>query len=108
MSRLSLAAVTGWEFDMAECLLAGERIEVMRHAFNLREGHNPLDTRIAGRAMGHPPLEEGPMAGVTVDVDKLRSAYLETMDWDPSTAAPSRKRLEALDLADLVDQLHAV
>jgi aldehyde:ferredoxin oxidoreductase len=73
-----LAAVTGWDFDMAECLTTGQRIEVVRHTFNLREGHNPLHVKVAARAMGRPPLESGPRAGVSVDIDDLRSAYLVT------------------------------
>jgi aldehyde:ferredoxin oxidoreductase len=97
-----VAAVTGWDFDMAECVQTGERIEVMRHVFGLREGHNPLHVRVAPRAMGHPPLEKGPNAGVAVDVEDLRNAYLEFMAWDPVTAMPSRARLAALGLNELV------
>jgi aldehyde:ferredoxin oxidoreductase len=97
-----IAAVTGWDFDMPECLQVGERIEVTRHLFGLREGYNPLKIQVALRAMGRPPLEAGPRAGVTVDVSDLRDAYLATMDWDPVTALPSRERLAALGLGDLI------
>ena len=97
-----VAAVTGWEFDMAECLEAGERIEVIRHLFGLREGHSPLDTKVAARAMGNPPQRSGPIAGASVDVADLRAAYVQRMDWDPDTGAPSVARLEALGLSDLV------
>ena len=97
-----LAAVTGWDCDMAECIRAGERVEVMRHAFNLREGHNPLEVEVASRAMGRPPLESGPTAGISVEVDELRAAYLAVMDWDPETTMPSKERLEALGLDKLV------
>ncbi len=37
-----LAAVTGWERSYEEILKCGERIENIRHVFNLREGENPL------------------------------------------------------------------
>lgn len=97
-----IAAVTGWDFDMAECLQTGERIEVMRHVFGLREGYNPLHTQVSPRAMGRPPLETGPTAGVIVDVENLRAAYLELLEWDPATAMPSRTRLAALGLSELV------
>jgi aldehyde:ferredoxin oxidoreductase len=96
-----MAAVTGWDFNMAECVETGERIEDMRLLFGLREGRNPLETEVAPRAMGKPALDHGPRAGVTVDVDELRRAYLERMDWDPNTAMPSRERLAALGLDKL-------
>ena len=93
-----VAAVTGWDFDMAECVKTGERIEVMRHLFGLREGHNPLQVKVADRAMGNPPLSSGPNAGVTVDVKDVREAYLRVMDWDPATTMPSSARLAKLGL----------
>jgi aldehyde:ferredoxin oxidoreductase len=99
-----IAAVTGWDLDMAECVRTGERIEVMRHLVGLREGYNPLQTRVAPRAMGRPPQEKGPTAGVTVDVDELRAAYLELLEWHPVTAMPSRSRLAALGLGELVNK----
>ena len=97
-----VAAVTGWDFDMTECLEAGERIEVVRHLFGLREGHNPLEVEVPSRVLGRPPLESGPTAGVTVELDELRSAYLRIMDWDPKTAMPSGARLARLALDGLV------
>jgi aldehyde:ferredoxin oxidoreductase len=97
-----VAAVTGWDFDMAECLEAGERIELVRHLFGLREGHNPLDVEVPSRVLGRPPLEAGPTAGVTVELDELRNAYLKMMDWDPQTAMPSGARLAGLGLDALV------
>jgi aldehyde:ferredoxin oxidoreductase len=97
-----LSAVTGWSFDMAECLEVGERIEVMRHLFGLREGYNPLETQVTPRAMGRPPQETGPTAGTVVDMDEELSAYLTYRDWDPESGRPSEARLTALGLSSLV------
>lgn len=97
-----LSAATGWELDMDECIRIGERIEVVRHMFGLREGINPLENKIADRALGRPPLTAGPMAGVSVDIEKLKAFYLQRMDWDPNTAAPSQESLERLGIGDLV------
>lgn len=97
-----LSAVTGWDVDMEECLLTGERIEVMRHIFGLKHGYRPLETAVAARAMGHPPLSDGPTKGVVVDVTELRRKYFEVMEWDEGTAQPSRRRLEVLGLTDVV------
>jgi aldehyde:ferredoxin oxidoreductase len=97
-----IAAVTGWDYEMPECLKTGERIEDIRLLFGLREGYNPLEVQVAPRAMGKPPLRTGPTAGVSVEIDDLRDAYLEVMAWDAETAKPSRERLEELGLSDLV------
>jgi aldehyde:ferredoxin oxidoreductase len=93
-----IAAVTGWDFDMAECIETGQRIEVMRHLFGLREGYNPLRIKVATRALGIPPLEAGPTAGQTVDLPAMVEEYLKVMDWDPITAMPSPERLTRLGL----------
>ena len=97
-----IAAVTGWDYEMPECITTGQRIEVMRLLFGLREGYNPLQVQVAPRAMGRPPLETGPRAGVTVEIDDVRDAYLKFLDWDSVTAMPSQERLAELGLGELV------
>jgi len=97
-----MEAIIGWDLDMAECVQTGERIEVMRHLFGLREGYNPLHAEVAPRAMGRPPLKKGPRAGVTVEIEELLAAYLERMAWDPVTGVPDDNRLEELGLGELV------
>jgi aldehyde:ferredoxin oxidoreductase len=97
-----IAAVTGWDYEMPECIQTGQRIEVMRLLFGLREGHNPLEVEVAPRAMGRPPLKTGPTAGVTVEIEGVRDEYLKFMAWDPVTAEPSQERLDALGISELV------
>lgn len=100
-----VAAATGWDFTMEECLRTGERIVNMRHAFNLREGLNPLEYEVPGRAFGRPPLQAGPLAGITVDVETKVKEYLEEMDWDPVTTKPSQAKLAQLGLEYLVKDI---
>ena len=98
-----LRVVTGWK-DMSDedFLRMGERIGVIRHAFNLREGLNPLARNIPGRLVGQPPLAAGPLKGVTLDhVTQIR-AYLKEVDWDPETTVPSPAALRALGLEGLI------
>lgn len=97
-----IAAVTGWDYDMQECFTTGERIEVIRLLFGLREGYNPLQIQLPKRVMGQPPLQAGPTAGVKVEIDNLRDAYLELMDWDALTAYPGAERLCNLGLSELI------
>lgn len=99
-----LQAVTGWEFTLADCLTVGERIADVRHAFNLRDGLNPLKYRVPGRMIGEPPLKTGNVRGVTVDLATQVREFCQAMGWDPETAMPSRK-LEELGLAGVARDL---
>jgi aldehyde:ferredoxin oxidoreductase len=74
----------------------------VRHLFNLREGLNPLKFFFNPRAVGKPPLEAGPLSGVTIDEETLNRDYLIAMDWDTTTTQPSRKKLQELGLSQLV------
>jgi len=93
-----LSSVTGWDITMEECQETGERIGTLRHLFNLREGLNPLEYRLPGRMVGRPPMADGVLAGVSVDLDTMVREYLDLMGWDLRTARPGRARLEALGL----------
>jgi len=100
-----LTAVTGWEYTLDSCLNAGERIGTIRHLFNLREGLNPLKYFMNPRAVGKPPLREGPVANVTLDDDTMIKEYLKAMDWDLITTKPSAKKLQELGLSQLAKDL---
>ncbi len=100
-----LKAVTGWDFPLEECLATGERIANVRHAFNLREGLNPLKFRLPGRMMGNPPLETGNVRGVTVDLATQVREFCRAMGWDAETAMPDPQRLEELGLGDVAKDL---
>ncbi len=100
-----MSAVTGWDITTDELVRTGERIADIRHAFNIREGLNPLQFKVPDRLLGIPPLKEGPLAGVTVDKDTLIKEYLAAMDWDPVTTKPSKKKLLELGLKDVSKEL---
>jgi aldehyde:ferredoxin oxidoreductase len=101
-----LTAVTGRDWNIGELLTIGERTETIRQAFDLREGVNPRRWKAPDRVFGRPPLARGPLAGLTVDIDRLVEDYYEAMDWDLETGKPSRERLLALGLEDIADDLH--
>jgi aldehyde:ferredoxin oxidoreductase len=97
--------ITGWDITTDELILAGERIENMRQAFNLREGIGLQSYKISGRLLGKPPQKVGPVAGVTVDEKTLVKDYLTAMGWDPETGRPGKKRLQELGLGDVAKEL---
>jgi aldehyde:ferredoxin oxidoreductase len=100
-----LNAVTGWELSIKELMKAAERIANIRHAFNLREGINPLKWKVHGRIIGDPPQKEGPLAGVTADLAPQVYWCLGALDWDRATTKPSRDKLLELGLDDVAEEL---
>ncbi|MHB1417809.1 MAG: aldehyde ferredoxin oxidoreductase family protein [Chloroflexota bacterium] len=92
-------AICGWDLSREDVELIGERIANVRHAFNLREGLNPLNFVVPPRMLGNPPLTKGNTRGVTVDAAKNNGDYLSVMQWDPETAMPNPARLEELGLS---------
>ena len=100
-----LAAVTGWDRSLKEILKCGERIGAMRHAFTLREGDNPLERKVHGRIIGRPPQKDGPLAGVTADLEAQVYWNLGALDWDRVSGKPSRQKLLELGLEDVADEI---
>lgn len=101
------SAITGWDITLDEILEIGERITNLRHAFNVREGVNPLvDWPVPGRMIGSPPQAVGPHQGITVDMDTMVRDYLAAAAWDPATTRPSREKLLSLGLEEVASQLY--
>jgi len=100
-----MSAVTGWDRSMDELLKVGERVANMRHAFNLREGINPLNRELHPRIIGDPPLEAGPHAHKTVNIKAEIYWNLGALDWDRVTTKPSKKKLLELGLDDVAKDL---
>jgi aldehyde:ferredoxin oxidoreductase len=100
-----LNAVTGWDCTPEEAARTGERIGTLRHAFNLREGINPLKWFVHPRVLGRPPLTAGPLAGVISDIEAQNYWALGALDWDRITTKPSKDKLLALGLDDAVKDL---
>ncbi len=97
----ALSVITGWQISPEEMLRIGDRIATIRQAINVREGLKPADFKTPGRMVGAPPLKEGPIANITVDVENMVAEYYRAMDWDLETGKPSKKKLLELGLEDL-------
>ncbi len=94
-----LNAATGWSVDEAEFFRIGWRIQVLRHAFNAREGLPPRFP-LPARELGIPPQEEGPVAGITLDIETMASSYFQSLGLDPETGLPLPKTVAELGLED--------
>ena len=100
-----LRTVTGWDRSLEELCKDGERIGNMRHLFSLREGDVPIKRFVHPRIPGRPPFEDGPVAGVSMDVEQQAYWNLGALDWDPVTNIPSKKKLIELGLNDITEEL---
>ena len=102
----SLSYTTGHTFTLDEVQKIGARIANLRISFNLREGIRNVDIPLHGRLIGSPPLEAGPLKGVTIDIDTQVKDYLAAMGWDTETGVPKKETLEELGLDFVVADLH--
>lgn len=101
-----LSAVTGWDVDLNEILLTGERIGNLRLAFALREGVNPIKLKYPEIALGKPPLKYGPTKGITVDLDLLTKEYCQEMGWDVQSGKPTKEKMRELGLGWVIDDIY--
>lgn len=95
-------AVTGWNISMKETLETGARIQTLRQLFNMREGIEISKIRLPDRMTGIPPKNEGPVSGITIDVDSLTKEYRKAMEWDPDTGYPTEAVVKRLGLQSLI------
>ena len=58
---------------------------------------------VSGLGCKPPPQKEGPVAGVTLDVDNLAREYRLAMGWDPQSGRPDEATLEKLGLTMLIN-----
>lgn len=98
-------ALTGWGVTDQDLLIAGERIQNLRNAFNRREGIAPADfaphPRMLGEGDGNLPA--GPLKGVRVPLPVLRDDYHDAMRWGRASGKLSRARAQELGIAELLE-----
>jgi len=101
-----LNGATGLGMDFDDFLKMGERVNTLRHCFNLREGTKPSDFKLPDRIKGTIANEAGGHKGVKVDIDKLKKRYFDAVDWDSETGLPSKKKIAELGIEKLVSDLY--
>jgi aldehyde:ferredoxin oxidoreductase len=100
-------AGTGLDYSLDELIQCGERIMNVERAIIVREGfrreHDILPHRMMNEATdtGHPPLD-------TETWDFMLDEYYEKRGWDIQTAIPTRKKLEELDLKEVIEELETL
>ncbi|MBA4179771.1 MAG: hypothetical protein C0506_04210 [Anaerolinea sp.] len=101
-------AVTGWDMDIDEMMVVGERIANLRMAYEVREGGNPRARAVPTRVTGETTeaTHAGPLQGVKLDTETLELDFLKACDWDAKTTKPSRAKLESVGLPEVAAALH--
>jgi aldehyde:ferredoxin oxidoreductase len=94
-----LNAATGWEKTPDDYMEIGRRIQTLRQMFNVKHGIDPMSFKISDRMRGKPPLEKGPLAGITLDLERAIQKYWEVFGWDAETGVPTRETAEKLQLS---------
>jgi len=99
-------ALTGWGYTQKDLLEAGERIQNLRAAFNVREGIKPDDFkphfRMSGEGEGL--LTEGPLKGITVPLHELKRDYYDAMCWSTESGKLKKERAEQLGIDELLGE----
>jgi aldehyde:ferredoxin oxidoreductase len=100
-----LNAVTGLGFTGESVAKCGEKMAVIRHLFNLREGISELKWYAHPRVYGDPPQAEGPLAGVKLNTAAQNYWNLGALDWDMESTKPSKKKLVELGFPKLAEEM---
>jgi aldehyde:ferredoxin oxidoreductase len=100
-------AATGWDFDLQEFRLCGDRLQTLARAYCVREGLRRDQDTLPGRLMVD-PLPDGPAQGMLLErssLEMMKDAYYELRGWEVATGIPTPAKLKELDLEDLIPQL---
>ncbi len=101
------SAVTGFDIDEDEVLVAGERITNLERAFNIREGLTRKDDTLPQRMLKE-PYPDGPAKGQVVDLEPMIDEYYEFRGWDKDSGFPKKSKLLELELGDVADELQSM
>jgi aldehyde:ferredoxin oxidoreductase len=100
--------ITGWDIDIDEVLLVGERRLNMLRAFNSREGFGREQDKLPKKLFQ--PLKGGESDGLSVSKEEVEAAmdvYFGMAGWDIATGHPTRKKLVDISLGWVADLLEA-
>ncbi|HHY47861.1 MAG TPA: aldehyde ferredoxin oxidoreductase family protein [Firmicutes bacterium] len=101
----TLNFVTGWDMDLDEYLMAGERIFNLWRCLNIREGKHALEDTLPSRF--ETPLESGGSAGQSYPRETLTQAlqeYYRLRGWSPQ-GIPTLETLKRLGLEFMSDSI---
>ncbi len=93
-----LQLATGWNIEIDELVLTGERIFTMMRLLNLKLGYDSKNEGLPELVLK--PLE-GATEGHVPDIEAQLNTWYEYRGWDRKSGKPPKKKLEKLGLDDL-------
>jgi aldehyde:ferredoxin oxidoreductase len=97
-----IKATFGWDMTPDEIFQIGYRIQTLRQMFNAREG--AIYHKLAKRAMGVPPLIEGPHKKVTIPIELMIQSFYKESGFD-ETGIPKADTLKLCGLEFAIPDL---
>jgi aldehyde:ferredoxin oxidoreductase len=92
---------TGFDYDLEEIKLCGERLWYLKRVLNNFMGAGAQDDRLPKKVMQ--PFTEGGTKGSVPDMNRMLKEYYEIRKLD-NNGVPSIDKLRSLDLFDLVEE----
>lgn len=89
-----LTAATGFEYDGAATLKAGDRIWNLERLFNIREGLNPVKEDTLPDRLLKEPIPDGPSKGMVSRLPEMLPEYYKARGWDEKGIPPASKLKE--------------
>lgn len=89
-----LRKIVGWSFTATELQQVGERVNVLKKLFNLRQGWQPQDDWLPSRLLSE-PLPTGVGQGIELTETELRTmiaGYYKARGWDENGRVPLEKQ----------------
>ena len=98
-----LTYATGNKHSINDLLVAGEKINNLKRAFNVRCGVTRADDKLPQILLQ--PLPDGGTKGKVPDVEAQLKEYYEYRKWDAATGKPKREKLVELGLESVARDL---
>ncbi len=96
-------AAAGYGYDIASMMEAGWRGFHLKRCINYRFGFRASDDDLTPRLKE--PARDGDAAGIEILFDDMKNRLYELMEFDPVKGIASRKKLEALSLAEEAERI---
>ena len=98
-----LNAAAGWQFDGDYYMEMGKRIQTLRQLFNIKHGIAPASFVLPERMEGKPPLDNGPLKGVSLKNREQVALHWKAFGWDENTGEPLPETVAALKIPELLE-----